>query len=94
MTWTFEQQQQMQQQQLYQQQQFQMAQQQRQGQLAVMQAAQQPQAGVHDGVPGQTMVNIPPVPPGMADSQAASFQQRPQPALMQLDAQGNVVRGQ
>jgi hypothetical protein len=89
MTMTFEQQQQMQQQRLYQQQQFQMAQQQRQGQLAVMQAAQQPQTGVHEGVPGQTMVNVPPIPPGMADSQ-----QRAQPALMQLDAQGNVVRGQ
>ena len=86
-----DQQQQMQQQQLYQQQLAQMAQQQHQGQMAAM---QQQQPGMQEGVPGQTMVNIPPGPPSITNSQVAGFQQRPQPALMQLDADGNVVRGQ
>ena len=84
-------QQQMQQQQLYQQQQAQMAQQQRLGQQAAM---QQQQTGMHEGVPGQTMMNIPPSQPSITNSQVAGFQQRPQPALMKLDADGNVVSGQ
>lgn len=88
---TVDHQQQMQQQQLYQQQLAQMAQQQHQGQMAAM---QQQQPGMQEGVPGQTMVNIPPGPPSITNSQVAGFQQRPQPALMQLDADGNVVRGQ